>query len=169
MDKKTIAVIFGGNSSEHEVSCRSVVTVVSNINENLYNIILIGITKDGQWLKVSSVDEIISDKWVNSKVSAVISPDTKHQGILMIENQKVQIEKVDVIFPVLHGLNGEDGTIQGLITMSKIPYVGCGVLASAVSMDKLYTKIIVDTLGIRQAKYVGVYSEHLNNVEPILE
>ena len=169
MDKKTIAVIFGGNSSEHEVSCRSVVTVVSNINENLYNIILIGITKDGQWLKVSSVDEIISGKWVNSKVSAVISPDTKHQGILVIENQKVQIEKVDVIFPVLHGLNGEDGTIQGLITMSKIPYVGCGVLASAVSMDKLYTKIIVDTLGIRQAKYVGVYSEQLNNVEPILE
>lgn len=169
MDKKTIAVIFGGNSSEHEVSCRSVVTVVSNINEDLYKIILIGITKDGQWLKVSSIDEVISGKWIESKTTAVISPDTKHHGLLIIENSKVQIEKVDIIFPVLHGANGEDGTIQGLITMSNIPYVGCGVLASAVAMDKLYTKIIVDTLGIRQANYVKVYADQLSNIEPIIE
>ena len=76
--------------------------------------------------------------------------------------------KLDVVFPVLHGLCGEDGTIQGLLELAKIPYVGCGVLASAVSMDKLYTKIIVDELGIRQAAYVPVMKEQLEDMNKVV-
>lgn len=167
MSKKTVAVVFGGCSSEHEVSCKSVVTVVENINNNIYHVVLIGITKDGQWLKVASIEDVKSGKWVNSKQKAIISPDTEHKGILCVDHDKVELIKVDVIFPVLHGLNGEDGTIQGLFTLAKIPYVGCGVLASAVSMDKVYTKVVVDTLDIRQARYVKVVTSELDDMQAV--
>ncbi len=169
MSKKTVAVIFGGCSSEHEVSLKSARTIIENINQDLYNTVLIGITKDGQWLRVDTADDITSGNWLNSKHKAVLSPDTEHKGILSIEGNKVDFIPVDVVFPVLHGLNGEDGTIQGLFSLAKIPYVGCGVLASAVSMDKVYTKIIVDTLDIRQARYVKVLRSELNNMEAVIE
>lgn len=156
MDKKTVAVVFGGCSSEHEVSLRSAVTVIENINRDLYNTVLIGITKEGEWKLVSSVEDIKSGAWLNSKKKAIISPDSSQKGIIIVDGNKVEMIGVDVAFPVLHGLNGEDGTIQGLFTLAKIPYVGCGVLASAVSMDKVYTKLIVDELNIRQARYVKV-------------
>ena len=168
MDKKTVAVIFGGSSSEHEVSCKSAVTILENINKDVYQVVIIGITKKGHWLKVDSAEDIQSGKWTQSKTTAIISPDTEQKGILMLCGDKTELLKVDVAFPVLHGLNGEDGTIQGLFTLAKIPYVGCGVLASAVSMDKLYTKIIVDTLGIRQAAYVGIYSDELNQMNEVI-
>lgn len=168
MNKKTVAVIFGGCSSEHEVSLRSAVTIIENINKDLYNTVLIGITKDGQWLKVDSIDDIKSGKWLNSKHKAVISPDTEHRGILKLDGNKVELIPVDVVFPVLHGLNGEDGTIQGLFSLAKIPYVGCGVLASAVSMDKVYTKVIVDALDIRQANYVKVLQGDLINMDEVV-
>lgn len=169
MNKKTVAVIFGGCSSEHEVSLKSAVTVIENINQDLYNTVLIGITKDGQWLRVHSVDDIKSGKWKNSKQKAILSPDTEHKGILVVEGNKVELVRVDVAFPVLHGLYGEDGTIQGLFTLAKIPYVGCGVLASAVSMDKVYTKIIVDTLDVRQARYVKVLRSDLDNMQAVVD
>lgn len=168
MNKKTVAVIFGGCSSEHEVSLVSAATIIANINENVYDTVLIGITKQGEWLLVDSVQDITSGAWVNSKKKAIISPDSEHKGILIIEGNKVTNIPVDVAFPVLHGLNGEDGTIQGLFTLAKIPYVGCGVLASAVSMDKVYTKLIVDTLDIRQANYVKVVQSDINNIEKVV-
>lgn len=169
MTKKTVAILFGGQSSEHEVSCISATTIISHINQELFSTLLIGITKEGKWLKVSSVDDITNGTWRDGKVTAVISPDATQQGILMIRNNQVTVEKVDVIFPVLHGLYGEDGTVQGLISLSGIPYVGCGVLASAVAMDKLYTKIVVDTLNIRQAKYVAVLKHDLDQMESVVE
>lgn len=169
MNKKTVAVIFGGCSSEHEVSLRSAVTIIENINQDLYNTVLIGITKDGQWLHVNSVDDIKSGKWKNGKQKAILSPDTEHKGILVVDGNKAELVKVDVAFPVLHGLYGEDGTIQGLFSLAKIPYVGCGVLASAVSMDKVYTKLIVDTLDIRQARYVKVLSSDLDRLDAVAE
>lgn len=161
MSKKTVAVVFGGQSSEHEVSCVSATTIIKNMNTDKYEIKMIGITKDGRWLKVDSVSDIESGVWREGTVSAVISPDTAHQCILYVDGEQVTMQKVDLIFPALHGLYGEDGTIQGVFEMSHIPYVGCGVLASAVSMDKLYTKIIVDTLHIRQAEYVPVFENDL--------
>lgn len=169
MNRKTVAVLFGGQSSEHEVSCVSAITIISNINKEHYNIILVGITKDGRWLKVGSVEDITSGTWKDSKITAVLSPDTSHNGILFIEGSKVTIAKVDIVFPALHGLYGEDGTVQGLLELAKIPYVGCGVLASSVSMDKLYTKIIVDTLNIRQARYVAILKNEMNHMDDVVK
>lgn len=168
MSKKTVAVLFGGQSSEHEVSCISATTIISNINKEKYEVRMIGITKDGRWLKVDKVEDIVSGEWKNSKVTAVISPDTEQRGILYTEDGRHTNEKIDVIFPAMHGLYGEDGTIQGLFELSHIPYVGCGVLASAVSMDKLYTKIIVDTLHIRQAQYVPVLKNQLSDMDGVV-
>lgn len=168
MSKKKIAVLFGGQSSEHEVSCRSVVTIINSINKEHYDIFILGITKDGQWLKIDSVDDIINDTWRESKITAVLSPDAGQRGILILDGNQVELQKIDVIFPVLHGKNGEDGTVQGLMELAKIPYVGCDVLASAVSMDKLYTKIIADTLNISQADYVGVRKEELRDMQEVI-
>lgn len=174
MNKLNIAVIFGGQSSEHSVSCISVQTVAGAINQEKYDITYIGITQEGQWLYVDSLEEIKNDTWGDSKISAVISPDAKKQEMIIYGPNGFETKHIDVIFPVLHGMYGEDGTIQGLFQMSHIPYVGCGVLASAAGMDKIYTKIIVDDLGVKQADYVlvratdveaGNLEEQANRVE----
>lgn len=169
MDKKTIVVLFGGQSSEHEVSCVSAVTVINNINLDHYDIVLVGITKEGKWLLTGSVEDITSGVWRDGKKTAILSPDRSIPSLLIMEDDKVEYQKVDVVFPVLHGLFGEDGTVQGLLELAGIPYVGCGVLASAVSMDKLYTKIIVDSLGIRQAAYEAVYAKELEEMSKVVE
>ena len=165
MEKKTAAVIFGGQSSEHVVSCMSAANVIDRINKDKYNLVLIGITQEGHWVKADSVDQIRDDSWRESPTSAAILPDAVKKCAVLVEDGKTEEVKLDVVFPVLHGLYGEDGTIQGLLELAKIPYVGCGVLASAVSMDKLYTKIIVDGLGIRQAAYVPVTREQLADMD----
>ena len=153
---KKVAIIFGGQSSEHEVSCISACTVMRNMDSR-YEQVLIGITKEGKWLLVDKMASVENGSWVNSKRTAVFSPDATKKEILVISsNGTYESIGIDVVFPVLHGLYGEDGTIQGLFELSGIPYVGCGVLASAVSMDKLYTKIIVERLGVEQAQYVEV-------------
>ena len=156
MSKKKIAVLFGGQSSEHVVSCVSAANVIDQIDKEKYELLLIGITEEGHWVKADSVEEIRSGAWRESKADVIISPDATKKCAMITENGVTREEKIDVAFPVLHGLYGEDGTVQGIFELAKIPYVGCGVLASAVSMDKLYTKIIVDDLGIRQAAYVPV-------------
>lgn len=166
--KKTVGVLFGGQSSEHEVSCVSAQTIISSIDSDAYEVILIGITKEGKWLLTESVEDIKSGAWRNGKVQAVLSPDAVDKCLLILNGDKVKKKKLDVVFPALHGLYGEDGTIQGILELAKIPYVGCGVLASAVSMDKLYTKIVVDTLGIRQAKYVAVFRQDLKRIEEVI-
>lgn len=168
MEKKTMAVLFGGQSSEHEISCMSVVNIVKCINQDKYRLILIGITKEGHWVKTESLEQIQDESWKESRVQAWISPDATKKVICFLDEKGYSEMPVDVVFPVLHGLYGEDGTIQGLLELAQIPYVGCGVLASAVSMDKLYTKIIVDTLGIRQAKYVGIHRRELGQMEEVL-
>ena len=168
LNKKNVAVIFGGRSSEHDISCISATTIIENIDTELYNLHLIGITKEGAWLKVNSTEEIKNKTWTESKVTAIISPDVSHNGILYIENNQMTLQTIDVIFPVLHGLYGEDGTIQGLFEMSNIPYVGCGVIASGLSMDKFFTKVIVERLGIRQAQFVPVFKRHLNDMDKVV-
>ncbi|MBQ8148695.1 MAG: D-alanine--D-alanine ligase [Lachnospiraceae bacterium] len=169
MEKKTIAVLFGGQSSEHEVSCISAVTIMNAINTDEYEIVRIGITKEGHWLYVASVDDITSGAWRNSDTTAVISPDATRKEIICIGPEGTKGIPVDVVFPVLHGLYGEDGTVQGLLELAQIPYVGCGVIASAVGMDKLYTKIVVDTLGIAQATYVSLRKSDLKDMNGALD
>lgn len=164
--KKNLAVIFGGRSSEHEVSCVSAVTIAKAVDLEKYNMFLIGITKDGEWKLVEDIAGIEDGSWKESPVSAIISPDTKG-GLIISQDDMMKVQPIDVIFPVLHGMYGEDGTIQGLFEMADIPYVGCGVFASAASMDKFYTKLVVDTLGIRQAVYVPVLAEQLDDIDEV--
>lgn len=165
MSKLNIAVIFGGQSSEHDISCISVQTVAKAINQDTYDITYIGITKEGHWLLADSVSSIENGSWVHSETAAILSPDATKKEIILSGKEGVTTKEIDVIFPVLHGMYGEDGTIQGLFEMTKIPYVGCGVLASAAGMDKVYTKIIVDDLGINQADYVLVRAADIEKAE----
>ncbi|MCI8513583.1 MAG: D-alanine--D-alanine ligase [Lachnospiraceae bacterium] len=168
MRKKTIAVLFGGQSSEHEVSCMSAPNVIDHIKKDIYEILIIGITEEGRWLKVDSAEDIRSGAWKESRVGAILSPDAVQKGVLLLKDGKAEAVPVDVVFPVLHGLWGEDGTVQGIFELARIPYVGCGVLASAVSMDKVYTKVIADTLGICQASYVLVTRSELEAPEAVV-
>lgn len=164
MNKKTVAVVFGGCSSEHDISCISVQTVVKAMNPEKYDVILIGITKDGRWLLAESVQAIADGSWRDSKVSAIILPDRGIHGVMLTdESGKSTCVRVDTAFPVLHGLYGEDGTIQGLFELADIPYVGCGVIASAASMDKFYTKIVAALTGVRQAEYTPIFGEKVKN------
>ena len=166
MDKKRIAVLFGGQSSEHEVSCVSAVTVINNIDTAKYDILIVGITKDGRWLLTDSVQSIEDGSWEKSSVTMILSPDRAHGGFVKICDSKAEAVRVDVVFPVLHGLFGEDGTVQGILELAGIPYVGCGVVASAVSMDKLFTKVLVNAIGgIRQAQYVPVRRHELSDMD----
>ncbi|MCI9594294.1 MAG: D-alanine--D-alanine ligase [Lachnospiraceae bacterium] len=170
MDRLNLAVIFGGRSSEHEVSCMSAVNVIEQIDEKRYKVFLIGITKEGRWLKADGVEAVRLGSWKESTTEAVILPDAAKKCMLLTDEKgQVRVQAVDLVFPVLHGLYGEDGTIQGLLEMAQIPYVGCGVLASALSMDKVYTKQIVEKLGIRQAEYVPVTREELSGSAQVVE
>ena len=169
MSKQNLAVIFGGQSSEHEISCMSASNIIQCIDAQRYNIILVGITKEGHWVEAADLNAVQDGSWRQSKTSIVLSPDATRKGLYrMNEDEKAQFVHLDVIFPVLHGLYGEDGTVQGLFKLAGIPFVGCGLFASAAGMDKLYTKIIVDTLGIRQAKYVPVYKEELPKMDEVV-
>ena len=153
-DKKiTLAVIFGGVSSEHDISCISAKGIVSNIDYSKYNLILLGITKDGRWFIFNDNIELLpEEKWLNSKslVPAYISPDSSVHGIV---TAKGEIIKLDCVFPVLHGKNGEDGTVQGLLQLAQIPYVGCDATSSGVCMDKAVANAVADAFGINQAKW----------------
>lgn len=135
MEKLKLGVIYGGMSTENKVSCVSGASVIKNLNKEKYDITPIYIDEKGNWFEIKNLDK-------NEKIE--------------IDNVMKFLKKIDVVFPVLHGLYGEDGTIQGIFELLKIPYVGCGVLASSVGMDKVYTKVIFDKAEINQTKYVYI-------------
>ena len=151
LKKLSVCILFGGVSSEHEVSLRSAESVLNHIDKDKYNIFPVGITKDGDWILFGGKDYgmLPAGTWQNCEENrrAAISP-VRGQGLLSFENDCVVRERIDVVFPVLHGPYGEDGTIQGLFEMMGVPYVGCGVLASAACMDKHYTKVLLAAAGI---------------------
>lgn len=168
MSKIKVAVIFGGVSSEHDVSLISATNVIQNLPKDKYEIICVGITKKGRWYYYpGDVKLIATGEWEKSSdcTSAVLSPDPIHKGFIKLEPNDTSIQKVDVLFPVLHGKNGEDGTIQGLFEMSGIPYVGCDTIASADCMDKGVTHTILDASGIRTAKYRVIIQSELNHLD----
>ena len=173
MQKKRIAVIFGGKSSEHEVSRISATYVINTIPRDKYEIYTIGITKKGRWLLYSGDTSAIADgSWENhpDNATAFIAPAPSLSGMVVVRPGRTEIIRLDVIFPVLHGKNGEDGTIQGLFEMSGIPYVGCGVLASAACMDKAVTNILLEKAGIDQAAFIWFYSyEYSDAPDKIVE
>ncbi|MBR5976741.1 MAG: D-alanine--D-alanine ligase [Clostridia bacterium] len=152
---KNILVLFGGCSSEHDFSVVSASSVISNIDKTKYNIYMIGITKDGRWyLYDGPVDALPEDKWLTAGKlrEACVSPDRAVHGIIAGDESI----RIDVAFPVLHGKNGEDGTVQGLFQLAGIPFVGCDMTSSAVSMDKIFTNTIADQNGIAQAKWESI-------------
>lgn len=160
--KKTVAVIFGGQSSEHEVSRTSAMLMLRALDPEKYQVLPIGITKEGQWrIYTGPIEHIETGEWEKYGVAVCLSPDATKKCFLKIVNGMVKEIPVDVVIPVLHGAWGEDGTIQGLLELAQIPYVGCGVLASAVSMDKVFTKMIAKAARIPQAKYLWFYKSDL--------
>lgn len=159
MKKKTVAVIFGGNSSEHEVSRRSAQTIIGNIPRDKYDVVMVGINKKGEWRIFDGPIELIGNgKWESEEHTrvAMITPDPSIGGLIILAKGGMHIIKIDVVIPVLHGKNGEDGTIQGLLTLSKIPYVGCNTLSSAMCMDKISTNIMLSYMNIEQAKFTWI-------------
>ena len=160
--KKNVVVLFGGASSEHEVSRNSCLSILKNLNEEKYNVLLVGITKKGEWYLYSGdIENISSNAWENdveNKKTAFISPSTGDKGLYVFNDGKFETIHVDVIFPVLHGKNGEDGTIQGLFELAQIPYVGCDVLSSCCCMDKIFTNIVLTSAGIIKAKFAFIES-----------
>ncbi len=148
--KKTVAIIFGGCSSEYEVSLVSATSVIRNINREKYNVIMIGITKKGDfYLYDGDIDNIEKDKWFDSKSckKITISTNRSDHGIIILDTNEVI--KLDIVFPVLHGKNGEDGRLQGLLELADINYVGCNMISSAICMDKFLAHTLVSSGGIK--------------------
>lgn len=146
MEKIKLGVIFGGMSTEHDVSIVSGSSIIKNLNKEKYDITAIYINKEGNWfLYKKDVNEV-----------DILKLGEEPTELESLDNPMETLKRVDVVFPVLHGLYGEDGTIQGLLELLKLPYVGCRVLGSCLCMDKVYTKVILDKAKINQAKYAYI-------------
>ena len=163
MVRKKICVLFGGASSEHDVSLMSVASVLKNLDNEKYDVISIGITKDGRWLyNEDGITGVESGSWLNG-AAAFISPDPSVHGLIRISDESIATtERVDVVFPVLHGKFGEDGTVQGLLELAGIPYVGCGVLGSAVCMDKVVANLLCDAANIPRCEWEYITADELD-------
>jgi D-alanine---D-serine ligase len=160
MKKKNIAVLFGGLSSEYPVSLQSAHAVLYHLKEERYNVIPIGITREGEWLRYyGALENILNDTWQEDTdhcVPAMISPDRSMHGLVELTNNTVKFNRLDAVFPVLHGKNGEDGTVQGLVELAGIPLIGCDTLSSALCMDKDKAHKLVQTAGINVPKAIVI-------------
>ncbi len=152
---KNILIIFGGKSGEHEVSVKSARSIEKNINSSLYKTTVMGITHQGYWHFGPTIDSVTKDE-------KVISPENPS----LIPNK--QILSADIIFPILHGPNGEDGTMQGLLELLNVAYVGSRVLGSALAMDKIIQKQVCAFYNIPQTKYVGFSSHEWQNIPQLI-
>lgn len=157
--RKTVAVIFGGCSSEYEVSLKSAAAVIRHLDEKKYKRVLLGITRRGEWLTYAGGPDKIEDgTWISDEscVPAMISPSRDVHGIIEFGSDGIKEMPVDVVFPVLHGKCGEDGTVQGLLELSGIPFVGCGTLCSALCMDKDFAHVVARAAGVLIPPYIVV-------------
>jgi D-alanine-D-alanine ligase len=161
--KLRVGVIFGGRSGEHEISIRSARAIVENIDRKKYDVVPIAITKEGKWLPPSDSAQLLPaavQPLLNASATATTGDvallgDPSHKGLISLKgNSQLVAEKLDVVFPALHGTYGEDGTLQGLLEMADVPYVGCGVLASACGMDKVTMKSLFVEAGLPICKHV---------------
>ena len=173
MKKLSVCILFGGMSPEHEVSLRSAEAVLNNIDKEKYNVYPVGIAKDGDWILFKGEDYSMlpAGTWLTCEGNrrCAISP-IRGQGLLCFEGDCVVREHIDVVFPVMHGENCEDGAMQGLLKLAGIPYVGPHVAASAVAMDKTLTKLVMDNAGIPQAAWQLVRAADLKHrMEQIVE
>ena len=164
-----VGIIFGGRSGEHEVSIRSAASIIEGIDQNKYEAIPIAITKQGKWLSPGDATKLLPAStrgFLSSNASkpsgdvAIVGDPTYHGLISLDSKSGVASEKLDVVFPALHGPLGEDGTVQGLLEMADIPYAGCGVLASACGMDKVAMKVLLTQAGLPICKYIWFLRPH---------
>ncbi len=174
MKKINLCVMFGGVSPEHDISLLSASSVLAGLDKERYNIHAVGITKHGEWLYLPSItaQDIKSGHWLELEAhNCTLSANRAFRGIVLLNEKK--LVPVDVVFPVLHGENGEDGRMQGLCELAGIPCVGPGCASSAVSMDKTLTKLVAKTTGVRQAEWVVVtnigYKNHNGVIKEIEE
>ncbi|CDM65344.1 D-alanine--D-alanine ligase family protein [Pyrinomonas methylaliphatogenes] len=161
MGKLRVGLIFGGRSGEHEVSLRSARAVIQALDGERYEVIPIAIAKDGRWLPPAESWRMLPSASIPStphsspeRDAVTIIGDLNWQGLVHLGEDGTRVERLDVVFPVLHGTYGEDGTIQGLLEMANIPYVGCGVLASACGMDKVAMKSLFRAVGLPICRYL---------------
>jgi len=150
--KMSIAVLFGGQSSEHEVSLMSARSIYENLDKEKYDVYMVGITKEGKWFLHTGE---------GSREPAFLSPDPSVHGLVAMGGP-VRTIPIDCVFPALHGKNGEDGTLQGLLALSGIPYVGCDTESSAICMDKAVTHTLLSAANIEQAHYLWFYSDRFD-------
>lgn len=157
--KIRVCVLFGGVSPEHDVSLRSAESVLNHIDHEKYDVLPVGITKAGKWILYAGNDysKLPTEQWLDEENNCpvAISP-VRGQGLIVFRGENVSFEKIDVVFPVLHGENGEDGTVQGLLRLAGVPFVGPDVAASAVAMDKSLTKLVLERISMPVAAWISV-------------
>lgn len=171
-EKKALAVIFGGASSEHEVSLMSAASILQNLSSEKYDVYKIGITKAGKWLLYTGgLSKLTDGTWEDPRdtVPAFLSPDSSVHGLVVLRDGGAETIRLDAVFPALHGKNGEDGTIQGLLELSGIPYVGCDTLSSAVCMDKAVTHTLLSAANIEQAHYLWFYADRFDAAPDVIK
>jgi len=159
--KIRVGLIFGGRSGEHEVSFCSASSIIKAIDKDKYTVVLIGITKEGRWISPQDSELALQSGKIEGKNTVILLNDSFSKSLVCIDNnQKLDkssaLEKLDVIFPILHGPYGEDGTIQGLLELANIPYVGAGVASSAISMDKDLMRTIFQQKGLPILKWITI-------------
>ncbi len=157
-----LGILFGGRSGEHEISLLSAASVIRAVDKTRYEVVMIGITKEGNWLLYDGTTEKIEDgTWQQEAEKALASDPEKYRFSLMGTDKHSLKSLIDFALPILHGPHGEDGTIQGLFEMIDIPYGGCGVTGSALAMDKILAKAVFAQAGLPQGAYTVAYSEEL--------
>jgi D-alanine-D-alanine ligase len=157
--KLRVGVIFGGRSGEHEVSLVSATSVINALDKEKYEVVPVGITTEGRWLSsVHALDLMKAKEAVNGETETLIVPEPHRRGLLSVSKDGSPSEPLDVVFPVVHGTFGEDGTLQGLLELANIPYVGAGVLASALGMDKILQKQLFAKARLPVVPYVWFLS-----------
>ncbi len=157
MQKKLrVGVVFGGRSGEHEVSLVSATSIIQALDKEKYEVVPIGITPEGRWISSERALRLLKEKsGLEREPERFLPPEPSRRGLMAADAGGGPTLPLDVVFPVLHGTYGEDGTVQGLLELANIPYVGAGVLGSAVGMDKIVQKQILKREGFPLAKYVA--------------
>lgn len=155
--KIRVGIIFGGRSPEHEISLVSAKSVIAALNRETYEVVQIGITKEGKWIHAENALDLLNSPNIHHSQEIILSTNPQAIGFYFLDNNSpATLQKLDVIFPVLHGVFGEDGSVQGLLELSGVPYVGCGVLSSAMGMDKSIQKQLLYNAGFPVVPWVEI-------------
>jgi len=159
MRKLRVGIIFGGRSAEHEVSIVSAASVMDSLDPQRYDVVPIGVSREGRWLSSPRALQLLRERTgLDAETECVLVPEPNRQGLMVVSGTGDPVAPLDVVIPLVHGTYGEDGTLQGLLELADIPYVGAGVLGSALGMDKIVQKQLFVGAGLRVAKYTWALS-----------